>query len=137
MTEEKYKLNILKDILLFDRRILSDNEKTLLLSSALYQSKNYFTSAALLVKNGWINMDDILALTKLRKEELNDYLSPVEDSYDYFALVTPEEILNAYKEVEEFTLNYPEEGKINQKKKEEMVAKIKELSNEKNIKRGA
>ena len=91
--EEKYKLRILKDILKFSGRTLTKEELNNLLASALYQNKNDFTSAALLVKRGAITIEDFLALEKLTEEELRELIEPVDDEYDYFASITPEEFI--------------------------------------------
>ena len=60
--EEKYKLMILKDVLKFTRKSLSKEELKDFTRSALFQNKNYFTSAALLVKRGSITIDEMLNL---------------------------------------------------------------------------
>ena len=138
MNEERYKLNILKDILKFSKRKLNKEEMDILLSSSLLKSKNYFTSAALLVKRGKITIEDFLSLQKLRKEQLANYLEPVDEDYNYFASITPEELYNALREMEEFIKNNPQEALENQLKNKERITKIKELNENNNeIKRGA
>lgn len=137
--KEKYKLQILKDILKFSGKTLSEEESSLLLASALYQSKEYFTSAALLVKNNSITIDEFLSLGTLNREELTEFLEPTEESFDYFAEVTPEEVLSSLKEVEDFmeynSLEYEKNKEIQLKR----IAKIKELNQSQNerFKRGA
>ena len=137
--EEKYKLQILKDILKFSGKVLSEEESSLLFASALYQSKEYFTSAALLVKNNSITIDEFLSLGTLNREELDEFLEPVEESFDYFAEVTPEEVISSLKEAEEFIKNNPEEYEKNKEIQLKRIAKIKELCQSKNegFKRGA
>ena len=137
--EEKYKLNILKDILKFSGKALSKEEMDELLSSPLFKNKNYFTSAALLVKRTAINIAEFLSLSKLPKEELNEFLEPVDDDYDYFKKVTPEEILEAFKEMEDFLKNNPEKALENRRINKEREEKIKEFyqCHCENIKRGA
>lgn len=136
--EEKYKLRILKDILKFSGRTLTKEELNNLLASALYQNKNDFTSAALLVKRGAITIEDFLALEKLTEKELRELIEPVDDEYDYFASITPEELFQAYKEMEKFIENNPEKALENRENNRNRIAKIKELNeNNKEIKRGA
>ena len=136
--EEKYKLEILKDILKFCGKTMTQEEVKRLMASALFESKSYFTSAALLVKRGKITIEDFLSLQKLRKEELADYLEPVEKDFNYFASITPEELYEALREMEEFMKNNPEEALENRVKNTDRIAKIKELNeNQKGIKRGA
>lgn len=137
--EEKYKLNILKDILKFSGKVLSKEEMDELLSSPLFKNKNYFTSAALLVKRTAINIAEFLSLSKLSKEELSEFLEPVDDDYDYFKKVTPEEILEAFKEMEKFIANNQEKAMANKEKSQKRLAKIKEFyqCHCENIKRGA
>ncbi len=125
--DQKYKLNILKDILKFSRRTLTEEERDALLSSALFQNKNYFTSAALLIKRGRINMDEFLSLCKLKEEELGEFLEPIDDSFDYFGKVSPEEIRKAFQEMEDFLKNNPEKALENRRINKEREAKIKEL----------
>lgn len=125
MSEEKYKLTILKDILKFSKRKLTKEEMNILLSSALFQHKNYFTSAALLIKRGRITMDELLSLSKLKEEELSEFLEPVDDTFDYFAKVSPEEIMEAFKEMEEFLKNNPEKALANRRINKERETKIK------------
>ena len=136
--EEKYKLEILKDILKFCGKTMTQEEVKRLMASALFESKSYFTSAALLVKRGKITIEDFLSLQKLRKEELADYLEPVEEDFNYFASVTPEELYKALREMEDFIENNPEKALENRIKNTERIEKIKELNeNQKGIKRGA
>lgn len=126
MNEEKYKLNILKDILKFSKKKLTKEEMNMLLLSALFQNKNYFTSAALLVKRGSITMEEMISLGTLKKEELSAFLDPVDDDYNYFAKITPEEILAAFKDMEEFIKNNPEQALENRHLNKEQKEKIKE-----------
>ena len=124
---EEYKLKILKDILKFSGKVLSEEESSLLFASALYQSKEYFTSAALLVKNNSINIDEFLSLSTLSREELKEFLEPTEESFDYFAEVTPADILSSLKEVEDFMKSNPEEYEKSKLLQKERIEKIKEL----------
>ena len=139
MMEEKYKLNILKDIVKFSKRKLTKEEMNRLLSSALFQSKNYFTSAALLIKRGRITMDEFLSLCKLKEEELSEFLEPVDNDFDYFAKVSPEEIMKAFQEMEDFLKNNPEKALENRHINKEREDKIKELYQKEieEVKRGA
>ena len=139
MNEERYKLNILKDILKFSKRKLNKEEMDILLSSSLLKSKNYFTSAALLIKRGSITMDEFLSLCKLKEEELGTFLEPVDDAFNYFAEITPEELMDAFKEMEDFLKNNPEQALENRRINKEREAKIKELHQKEveEIKRGA
>lgn len=139
MMEEKYKLNILKDIVKFSKRKLTKEEMNRLLSSALFQSKNYFTSAALLIKRGRITMDEFLSLCKLKEEELSEFLEPVDNDFDYFAKVLPEEIMKAFQEMEDFLKNNPEKALENRRINKEREDKIKELYQKEieEVKRGA
>lgn len=127
MSENKYKLNILKDILKFSRKKLTKEELEKFILSPLYQNKNYFTSAALLLKRGMIGIAELLNLGNYHLEELQELLEPVDNDYDYFAKVTPEEILEAFKKMEEFIHNHPEEAMKNKEKNRARVEKIKEL----------
>lgn len=139
MNEEKYKLMILKDILKFSKRKLAKEEMNRLSSSALFQNKNYFTSAALLIKRGRITMDEFLSLSKLKEEELGEFLEPVDNDFDYFAKVSPEEIMEAFKEMEDFLKNNPEKALENRRINKEREEKIKELHQKEieEVKRGA
>ena len=139
MMEEKYKLNILKDIVKFSKRKLTKAEMNRLLSSALFQSKNYFTSAALLIKRGRITMDEFLSLCKLKEEELSEFLEPVDNDFDYFAKVSPEEIMKAFQEMEDFLKNNLEKALENRRINKEREDKIKELYQKEieEVKRGA
>ncbi len=137
--EEKYKLNILKDILKFSRKKLTKEEMNILLSSALFQNKNYFTSGALLVKRESISIDEFLSLKTLREEELQEFLEPVDDAFNYFASITPEEVMQAFQDMESYIKNNPEESLENRKKNQERYQKIKEhyMNLAEEIKRGA
>ena len=137
--EEKYKLQILKDILKFSGKVLSAEEKDLLFSSALYRNKEYFVSAALLVKNNSITIDEFLSLSMLNKEELSEFLEPTEETFNYFAIVTPEEVLSSLKEIEDFLKNNPLEYEKSKEIQMQRIAKIKELnqSQKGRFKRGA
>ncbi len=137
--EEKYKLQILKDILKFSGKVLSEEEKDLIFSSALYQNKEYFTSAALLVKNNSISIDEFLSLSVLSREELYEFLEPAEESFDYFAEVTPADILSSLKEVEDFMESNPEEYEKSKEIQKRRIAKIKDLHQRRieELKRGA
>lgn len=139
MMEEKYKLNILKDIVKFSKRKLTKEEMNRLLLSALFQSKSYFTSAALLIKRGRITMDEFLSLCKLKEEELSEFLEPVDNDFDYFAKVSPEEIMKAFQEMEDFLKNNPEKALENRRINKEREDKIKELYQKEieEVKRGA
>ena len=130
MNEVEYKLNILKDILKFSRRTLTEEEKNVLLSSALFQDKNYFTSAAILVKKGSIIIDDVINLAKLKESELPELLTPTEDTFDYFAKTTPNDIIEAFIRMDEYIKNNPEEALENKRKNESQIEKIKELHDE-------
>ena len=137
--EEKYKLQILKDILKFSGKVLSEEEKDLIFSSALYQNKEYFTSAALLVKNNSISIDEFLSLSVLSREEVYEFLEPAEESFDYFAEVTPADILSSLKEVEDFMESNPEEYEKSKEIQKRRIAKIKDLHQRRieELKRGA
>ena len=137
--EEKYKLQILKDILKFSGKVLNEEEKDLIFSSALYQNKEYFTSAALLVKNNSISIDEFLSLSVLSREELYEFLEPTEESFDYFAEVTPADILSSLKEVEDFMVSNPEEYEKSKEIQKRRIAKIKDLHQRRNeeLKHGA
>ena len=137
--EEKYKLMILKDVLKFTRKSLSKEELKDFTRSALFQNKNYFTSAALLVKRGSITIDEMLNLGTLQETELSLFLEPVDDAYDYFAKVTPDEILTSFKKMEDFIKNHPEEAEKNREINRERKEKIKEYYKEKanDLSRGA
>lgn len=126
MNEERYKLMILKDVLKFTRKSLSEDELNEFTSSALFQNKNYFTSAALLVKKGSITIEEMLSLGTLKQEELSSFLEPVDDDYNYFAKVTPEEIFVAFEAMEKFIKNNPIEA---QKNREYNLAKIANIKN--------
>ena len=130
MNEVEYKLNILKDILKFSRRTLTEEEKNVLLSSALFQDKNYFTSAAILVKKGSIIIDDVINLAKLKESELPLFLTPTEDTFDYFAKTTPNGMIEAFIRMDEYIKNNPEEALENKRKNESQIEKIKELHDE-------
>ena len=130
----EYKLEVLKDILKFSDKALNEDESSLLLTSALYQSKEYFTSAALLVKSNAINMDDLLSLCSLDKEELKEYLEPTEETYDYFAKITLEEINKAIKELEDWIDQNPDKYLNERIKAQEKIAKIKALTSQKCLK---
>ena len=136
--EEKYKLRILKDILKFSGRTLTKEELNNLLASALYQNKNDFTSAALLVKRGAITIEDFLALEKLTEEELRELIEPVDDEYDYFATISPEELQNAFQYMKDFRKNYPEEARKNREQNKRRIQNIKSFYLEqKDFPRGA
>lgn len=126
MNEEKYKLMILKDVLRFTRKNLSKDELNEFTSSALFKNKNYFTSAALLVKKGSITIEEMLSLGTLKQEELSSFLEPVDDYYNYFAKVTPEEIFAAFETMEKFIKNNPEQALKNRHINKERQEKIKE-----------
>ena len=126
MNEEKYKLMILKDVLKFTRKNLSKDELNEFTSSALFKNKNYFTSAALLVKKGSITIEEMLSLGTLKQEELSSFLEPVDDYYNYFAKVTPEEIFAAFETMEKFIKNNPEQALKNRHINKKRQEKIKE-----------
>ncbi len=128
MNERQYKLNILKDILKFSSKTLTTEERDILLSSALFQDKSYFTSAALLVKKEAITMDDVINLAKLEKSELPAFLTPTEDSFDYFAKISPDKIMQALTDMEDYLLHNPIEALENRQKNEEQILKIKALA---------
>ena len=123
----EYKLNILRDILKFSKRVLSKEELEMLISSPLFKDKNYFTSAALLVKKGSINIEEFLCLQKLSEEELNLFLEPMDDNFNYFLKVRPEDILNAFLEMEEYIRNNPVEALNNKRLNDERKTRIKEF----------
>ena len=123
----EYKLNILRDILKFSKRVLSKEELEMLISSPLFKDKNYFTSAALLVKKGSINIEEFLCLQKLSEEELNLFLQPMDDNFNYFLKVRPEDILNAFLDMEEYIRNNPVEALNNKRLNDERKTRIKEF----------
>ncbi len=123
----EYKLNILRDILKFSKRVLSKEELEMLISSPLFKDKNYFTSAALLVKKGSINIEEFLCLQKLSEEELNLFLEPMDDNFNYFLRVRPEDILSAFLEMEEYIRNNPVEALNNKRLNDERKTRIKEF----------
>ena len=123
----EYKLNILRDILKFSKRVLSKEELEMLISSPLFKDKNYFTSAALLVKKGSINIEEFLCLQKLFEEELNLFLEPMDDNFNYFLRVRPEDILSAFLEMEEYIRNNPVEALNNKRLNDERKTRIKEF----------
>lgn len=123
----EYKLNILRDILKFSKRVLSKEELEMLISSPLFKDKNYFTSAALLVKKGSINIEEFLCLQKLSEEELNLFLEPMDDNFNYFLKVRPEDILNAFLDMEEYIRNNPVEALNNKRLNDERKTRIKEF----------
>lgn len=123
----EYKLNILRDILKFSKRVLSKEELEMLISSPLFKDKNYFTSAALLVKKGSINIEEFLCLQKLSEEELNLFLEPMDDNFNYFLKVRPEDILSAFLEMEEYIRNNPVEALNNKRLNDERKTRIKEF----------
>lgn len=139
MNVDKYKLMILKDILIFSKKKLSKEKLNQFIASALYQNKGYFTSAALLVKKSLISIDEFLSLSTLNREELDEFLEPTEESFDYFAEITPENMLKALKEVEDFVENNPQEYEQSKEIQMKRIAKIKELhqSQKEELKRGA
>lgn len=98
MDEEKYKLKILKDILKFSKRTLDEKELKEFIVSPLFHNKNYFTSGALLVKKGSITIEEFLGLGNLLEEELREFLEPVDDAFNYFASITPEEVMQAFQD---------------------------------------
>ena len=123
----EYKLNILRDILKFSKRVLSKEELEMLISSPLFKDKNCFTSAALLVKKGSINIEEFLCLQKLSEEELNLFLEPMDDNFNYFLRVRPEDILSAFLEMEEYIRNNPVEALNNKRLNDEIKTRIKEF----------
>ena len=139
MNVDKYKLMILKDILIFSKKKLSKEKLNQFIASALYQNKGYFTSAALLVKKSLISIDEFLSLSTLNREELDEFLEPTEESFDYFAEITPENMPKALKEVEDFVENNPQEYEQSKEIQMKRIAKIKELhqSQKEELKRGA
>ena len=138
MNEEKYKLKILKDVLKFSKKALAKEELDAFLSSPLFGDKNYFTSASILVKKGLITMDECLNLGNLRKEELGEYLVPVDDEYDYFATISPEELQNAFQYMKDFRKNYPEKERKNREQNKRRIQNIKSFYLEqKDFPRGA
>lgn len=137
--EENYKLKILKDILKFSKRTLNEEELKELIKSPLFQNKNYFTSGALLVKKGSITIEEFLSLGSLLEGELREFLEPVDDAFNYFATITPEELMRAFEEMESYIKNNPEKALENRKKNQERYQKIKEhyINQTEEIKRGA
>lgn len=137
--EENYKLKILKDILKFSKRTLNEEELKKLIKSPLFQNKNYFTSGALLVKKGSITIEEFLSLGSLLEGELREFLEPVDDAFNYFATITPEELMRAFEEMESYIKNNPEKALENRKKNQERYQKIKEhyINQIEEIKRGA
>ena len=128
MTKE-IKLKVLKDILKFSRRKLTKEELNDLIFSPLFLNYNYFISAALLVKRTAIDIEEFLALKNLSLEELKECLVPVDDDYDYFAKITPEEIIKAFIGMEEYLKNNPEQALENRRLNTERISKIKEKGN--------
>ena len=139
MDEEKYKLKILIDILKFSKRTLDEKELKEFIVSPLFHNKNYFTSGALLVKKGSITIEEFLGLGNLLEEELREFLEPVDDAFNYFASITPEEVMQAFQDMESYIKNNPEESLENRKKNQERYQKIKEhyMNLAEEIKRGA
>ena len=125
--EEKYKLNILKDILKFSSKKLTDEEFNNLMFSPLFKSRNYFTSAALLVKSSSITIDELLILTTISLEELSLYLIPVEDNFDYFKEVTPKEIAKAFELMDNYLINNKQQSLKNLESNHEKITRIKKL----------
>ena len=138
MNEEKYKLKILKDILKFSKSTINEEDLKELMASPIFLNKNYFTSGALLVKREAITMSEFLNLKNLTREELKEYLDPVDDDFDYFAIIKPEEVLKAFKDIEEFIKNNPKKALENRRENQKRYQKIKEyyLSGLEKIKRG-
>ena len=136
MTKE-IKLKVLKDILKFSRRKLTKEELNDLIFSPLFLNYNFFISAALLVKRTAIDIEEFLALKNLSLEELKECLVPVDDDYDYFAKITPEEIIKAFIGMEEYLKNNPEQALENRRLNTERIAKIKENAKNNHMTRGA
>ena len=63
----------------------------------------------------------------MSREELKEFLEPTEESFDYFAEVTPADILSSLKEVEDFMKSNPEEYEKSKLLQKERIEKIKEL----------
>ena len=137
--EEKYKLNILKDILQFSKRKLNKEELKEFMASPLYLHAGYLASAALLARGYAISIEEFLSLRFLRSDELKEFLDDVGEDFDYFKEDTNEEMVNAFSQMEEFIKNNPVEAAENGRRWEEKIAKIKEFhkQNEEYMQRGA
>ena len=137
--EEKYKLNILKDILQFSKRKLNKEELKEFMASPLYLHAGYLASAALLARGYAISIEEFLSLRFLRSDELKEFLDDVGEDFDYFKEDTNEEMVNAFSQMEEFIKNNPVEAAENGRHWEEKIAKIKEFHkrNEEYMQRGA
>ena len=137
--EEKYKLNILKDILQFSKRKLNKEELKEFMASPLYLHAGYLASAALLARGYAISIEEFLSLRFLRSNELKEFLDDVGEDFDYFKEDTNEEMVNAFSQMEEFIKNNPVEAAENGRRWEEKIAKIKEFHkrNEEYMQRGA
>lgn len=137
--EEKYKLNILKDILQFSKRKLNKEELKEFMASPLYLHAGYLASAALLARGYAISIEEFLSLRFLRSDELKEFLDDVGEDFDYFKEDTNEEMVNAFSQMEEFIKNNPVEAAENGRRWEEKIAKIKEFHkrNEEYMQRGA
>lgn len=127
MNEEKYKLNILKDILQFSKRKLNQEELDSLFASPLYKNKNFFTSAALLVKSSLITIDELLSLSTVCLEELPLFLTEIENDFDYFRKVTPDDIAKAFELMDDYLINNKQESLKNLEHNQEKIARIKRL----------
>ena len=137
--EEKYKLNILKDILQFSKRKLNKEELKEFMASPLYLHAGYLASAALLARGYAISIEEFLSLRFLRSDELKEFLDDAGEDFDYFKEDTNEEMVNAFSQMEEFIKNNPVEAAENGRRWEEKIAKIKEFhkQNEEYMQRGA
>ena len=127
MNEEKYKLKILKDILKFSKSTINEEDLKELMASPIFLNKNYFTSGALLVKREAITMSEFLNLKNLTREELKEYPDPVDDDFDYFAIIKPEEVLQAFKDMEEFIKNNPKKTTREPKRKSKEISENKRI----------
>lgn len=126
--EEQYKLKILKDILKDSKASISKEEIGEFMHSPIYQKKNYFTSAALLVKEDAITIEELFSLRFLRVEELSLYLEPVEDTFDYFKLPNSNEVFQALKYMEDYSIKHSFEALKNKERNEARYRRIKEFN---------
>lgn len=123
----EYNLAILKDTLKARKRVLSEDELKEFMASPVYLNAGYLASAALLVRNGSISIEEFLDLRFLREEELGEFLEFAGNDFDYFKEDTNEDIVEAFSKMEEFIQTHPLEAKKNSSLQKERIAKIKEF----------
>ena len=80
----------------------------------------------------------MLKFRESKKRRIGEYLVPVDDEYDYFATISPEELQNAFQYMKDFRKNYPEEARKNREQNKRRIQNIKSFYLEqKDFPRGA